>query len=304
MKSKTNSSVDNQNSNHKVKSFGFSNTTIKGKSYKFLFIFIIILISSFMIYKNYNEINIQPEVEKTSQTEDTPRLVCDRTTRLENDANIDRALSLIYERLTQYGTDKKLFPPQLVNCIKVEVENIKNETEVEGYFDESNEDIKSNYFPIVIDDWGNFFADDLSTALLLVHEITHVQQYIDRYNISASPTTSEIFNTLSEMSKSRCLDNEVFAYKSQLLFTIKLNNEEKKSINYRILSDDDLIPQLQILKSLKESFTDFSFASSCEEKYDTDCINRKIHTKIYDLLRDGGAYNEQCSVYEGTFIGE
>jgi hypothetical protein len=280
---------------------------------RYLLVAIIILLTALgtvLIKNNPKTENFREEDEKQDKGETNfERLICDRTSRLDNDEGIDRALSLISERL-RYSSGKDPFPPQLINCIKVEAKNIKNDTGnikndtgAEGYFDESNENIQSNYFPIVIDDWGNFFADDLSTALLLVHEITHVQQYIDRYNLIVDPTDSEIFNTLSKMSKSKCLDNEVFAYRNQLLFTLRLKEEERKSIDYRIFADDNLIPQLEILKSLKYSLADLSINNSCEI-YDTDCINSQIHTKIYDLLRDGGAYDEQCSAYEGTFIGE
>jgi hypothetical protein len=277
----------------------------KHKLCTFLLIFLIIIVAYFIFYKDSNQVNIQSKNREVTQNEDetenTKRLVCDRTTRLENDENVDRALSLIYERLTYFDTGKKIFPHQLINCIKVEVKNIKNETGAEGYFDENSEDIKSNYFPIVIDGRGSFLVDDLSIALLLVHEITHVQQYIDRYNITVNPTNSEMFNkAVSEVSKSRCLDYEVFAFKNQLMFALILNKEEGKSLDYRMLADENLIPQLKIFKSLKNSFNDFSFANNCE-KYNTECIEGMVNSAIYDQLRYSEAYDEQCSAYEGSF---
>lgn len=241
-------------------------------------------------------------IEIAQDVDNADRLICDRTTRLDNAPNIDRALSLIHERLTEYGEDDSPFPPKLINCIKVEIKHIKNETGAEGYFDENNEDIKSNYFPIVIDDLGNFFSDDLSTALLLVHEITHVHQYINKYNFGVDPTWEDTpLRIFSKMTKSRCLNNEVSAYKNQLLFTLRLKNEERKSLNYRVIADEHPIPQIELLGSLKIAFDDFSFASSCEEKYDIDCIDGSINLIIYEALRDSGVYDEQCSVYEGSY---
>lgn len=270
-------------------------------------IIVVLLVLGFSgFYLNFTRKNKHLDNKQDiSQNEDSiDRLVCDRTTRLDNDPNIDRALSLIYERLTEYGEDDSLFPPQLVNCIKVEVKNIKNDTGAEGYFDENNENIKPNYYPIMIDDWENFFADDLSTALLLVHEITHVQQYIDSYNASIDPNFPDYLKAaFKRETKSGCLDNEVFAYKNQLKFILKLKDEEKKSIDYRVLADENLHSQLEILKSLKDSLADLSIRGSCEI-YDNDCINRYIHMRIYDLLRDSGEYDEQCGVYEGSYIGE
>ena len=74
------------------------------------------------------DIKVTETIKPSDKSDEPERLICDRTTRLENNPNIDRALSLIYERLTEYGEDKRLFTPQLVNCIKVDIENIKNES--------------------------------------------------------------------------------------------------------------------------------------------------------------------------------
>lgn len=285
-----------------------SSTKKKFAFNRYLLVAITILLAALgtVLLKNNSKIeSSREEAENQIQNEtNSERLICDRTTRLENEPSIDRALSLISERM-EYSSGKDPFPPQLINCIKVEVKNIKNETGAEGYFDGSNEDIKSNYFPIVIDDWGNFFADDLSTALLLVHEITHVQQYIDRYNFGVDPVYADSpLKILSKMTKSKCLDNEVFAYKNQLFFTLKLKEEEQKSLNYRVMADEHPIPQIELLGSLQSAFQDFSYADSCKEKFDVDCVDRSINIKIYDALRDSGVYDEQCSVYEGNFIGE
>lgn len=279
----------------------------KNKFIKFFLIFlsIVIIFVLFIYYKN-SETSIQLITKNTNQNEENKdkkeELICDRTTRLENQPQYDRALSLIYERLTKYGTDERLFPPQLINCIKVEEKNIKNDTGAEGYFNGSNDEIKSNYFPIVIDSWGSFDNDDLSTALLLVHEITHVQQYIDNYNLSVhekgSPT---ILSALLYETKSSCLDKEVSAFKKQLIFTTKLKNEELKSIYSRIAMNEELNSQLTTLKTLKDSFENFNH--DCEQ-YDFNCIESRINFHIYKLLRDSGLYDEQCGVYEGTYIGE
>lgn len=277
----------------------------------FLVVFFACLLVSFcFIYFKHlekNRINNQNSVNEAIQneTQDSEKLICDRTTRLENDPNIDRALSLINERLTMYGTYKGFFSPQLTNCIKVNIEHIEDngENETEGYFDPNNPDIKSNYFPITIDDNSNFLADDLSTALLLVHEITHVAQYIDDYNLAIDEKESpSILGALLVKTKSGCLDDEVSAFRNQLMFAITaLNEEERKSIDYRIENDDDPHPQLEILKNLRDSFDNVQY--DCE-KYDSDCISGRINMHIYNVLKDSGAYDEQCSAYSGTYIGE
>ncbi|MFA5750010.1 MAG: hypothetical protein WC895_02195 [Candidatus Shapirobacteria bacterium] len=283
-----------------------SNNKIILKITLVVFLIFIIGFSTYFLYLQKGKKSTQLTTDKTDQTinesESPQQLICDRTSRLENNPNIDRALSLIYQRLTEYGTDKKLFPPQLINCIKVKIENIKNEDGSEGYFDPNDTDIKPNYFPITIDSNSNFFADDLSTAILLVHEITHVQQFIDSYNANIDTKLPDIIRyAFNVNTKSDCLTHEVFAFNKQLIFTLKLNDEEEKSINYRIENDKNLHPQLKILKTLKDSFKNFNHG--CEE-YDVDCIERAINMHIYSLLRDSGVYDKQCSAYSGTYIGE
>ena len=263
-------------------------------------IFITVVFATLILAAGYVFVNTRLTSKKMQDTEtdsvvvqeeNSNKLTCSRKSRLENDPNIDRALSLIYQRLTEFGTDDRLFPPQLVNCIKVEVKHTKPETNAEGYFDPNDENIKSDFYPIVVDDWGNFFADDLSTALLLVHEIAHVNQHINRHNYNLEANKPLL------VSKSTCLNQEVSAFLTQLIFTTHLKDEEEKSINLRIENDSNLHPQIMTLKNLKKSFSTFE-VDDCE-KYDTECYKNRIFSHLYQFIDKNGTYNDQCRQYGG-----
>jgi len=275
--------------------------------FKFVLIFVIILVLLTLLFYIFNLTikgkggNIELKIKTKEQAGDNnpPKpLTCTRTTRLKNDQKYDRALSLVYEKVYQgeehqsVWTSYNYFPAQLVNCIKVDAKNVKAEMKAEGYFDFNNKDIRPDYFPVTIDAVTYEYSDDLTTALLLVHEITHVQQYIMRpscykegkFKLGEVVTSCEGF----------CLNNEVAAFYSQLLFINQLNDEEKKSLYFRIENDKELHPQLEMLQTLQKSLNS-QIIGDCDV-YNHECIMRKINWKIQTILEESGAYDEQCSL--------
>ena len=81
--------------------------------------------------------------------------------------------------------------------------------------------IKNNYFPIIINSKYDQ-SDDLAISLLLVHELTHVQQYLDSINKKIATT---------------CLDNEVNAFTSvRHFYVFDLNFNEQTMVDSRIKS--------------------------------------------------------------------
>lgn len=109
-----------------------------------------------------------------------PNLIsCTRSIRLDNKPAYDRALSLIEERYEAWEKSGEgwrswyFFPSQLVNCVKIEEENVREKTGGEGSFTFNSTKTKENYFPIVVDtDYSQM--DESVNSLLLIHEITHV----------------------------------------------------------------------------------------------------------------------------------
>lgn len=261
-------------------------------------ILIVFVLGRSFIGKINTRINDESKDKTTSaKNEPTIEVGCTRNARLENEPKFDRALSLVHEKVRQgeehrsVWTSYNYFPAQLTNCIKVETKNVEAETRAEGYFDPNSNEIKPNYFPIYIDYASYNWADDLTTALLLTHEITHVQQYI---NYSSIDPEYKYKPLLDPKNTATCFNNEVAAFYAQLLFFNQLNEEEKKSLNLRIQNDKELHPQLKMLQTLQKSLN-AQIIDDCDV-YNHECIMRKINWKILTILEESGAYDEQCSL--------
>ncbi len=215
---------------------------------------------------------------------------CTRTTRLENDPQYDRALSLIHQRIDdnekwcdKYCESSKYekslrfhhFPANLTNCIKVVEEDIDGGAE--GYFTFHSEDIKPNYFPITIDESYNY-ADDTLTALLVTHEMTHVQQYLD--SLKGNDTLS-------------CRDKEVEAFISQIELYTKLSNEEISSVVLKMNAEkEDKHPQVAMLKTM----IDINRDGTCPLFADDECSQKHLRNELFKLITDDPAYRHQCEI--------
>lgn len=214
---------------------------------------------------------------------------CTRTTRLENQPQYDRALSLINQRVqgnldfwNKYGKNEKdkeeifkFFPANLTNCIKINEAKLNNDAE--GYFILNSKDIKPDYYPVTVDT-SYMFTDDVLTALLLTHEITHVQQYIDSVN---------------GKTKLSCLDDEVSAFMSQLDFYLTLNTEENKAVWLRMQEKDNLNPQIQMIKSMIQ--INQSRDPSLCDFLDKKCRDEYLNTNLKKNLSEDEHYKSQCS---------
>jgi hypothetical protein len=206
---------------------------------------------------------------------------CTRTTRLPNAPQYDRALSLLAQRIANsntYSYDQNkftYFPPQLTNCIKVNESDVTDTEGAEGYFTFNSKEIKPNYYPITAD--KNYsLTDDVLTALLLSHEMTHVQQYIDQ--LHGKPSLS-------------CYDKEVEAFKAQLAFYTTLNTEENSSVLDRIQNEKNLNPQLQMLNTMFELHR--SVANECNGELFSSCSQKQFLIKLKDVVHQ--TYKNECS---------
>lgn len=215
---------------------------------------------------------------------------CMRNTRLENAPQYDRALSLIQQRIddNEKWCDKycetedyemKLrfhhFPASLTNCIKIIEEEIGGDTE--GYFTFHSENIKPNFFPITIDK-SYKFTDDTLTALLITHEMTHVQQYL---------------NSLKGKDLLSCRDKEVEAFISQIDFYTKLSNEEISSIVLKMNEEkEEKHPQVAMLKAMIEINRD----ETCPRFTDDECSQKHLRNELFKLITDESIYQHQCKL--------
>lgn len=234
----------------------------------------------------------QTNNEKIINNKEDTHLSCTRTTRLENKPVYDRALSFIGEKYS--GWDKEYltgtnswssFPSQLVNCIKIEEKNVKNTTGEEGYFIFNDEKIKDNYFPITVDEEYKY-NDEAVNALILVHEITHVQQYIDSFN--GKPEIS-------------CIEKEVEAFYAQWNFYRFQYPEIRKSMDLRIQNDNELNPQLQIIRSIQDLLThNINSLDKCfngkDELDSGKCAENVQKSLIKGILFEDEYYIKQCKL--------
>ena len=241
------------------------------------------------------------------------KISCTRTTRLDNLPQYDRALSLIQQRivvnLEQFKNNKSYiftyFPPELVNCIKIIEEEPNQTDEFEGYFKFNGSDTKSDYFPIVVNS-KYVRSDDMLIALLLSHELTHVQQYLDSVN---------------NLKAFSCVDGEVDAFLASIRFYRNgFNNEEFRSIRIRI---DEVLNRTNTERSIKYSnqFDDqllmldaidnlylspdskckFDNIGSSESIYDIfkshqDCVDAEAPILLKKMIEESDQYIKQCNL--------
>lgn len=266
--------------------------TIK-KASNFLPILALILIIGIAFGVNYLKKNYSFTSQSTSTEPIAEQKIadgCSRTTRLDNAPQYDRALSLIQQRIDDNEKwcdkyceskeyEKKLrfhqFPADLTNCIKIVEEDIDGDAE--GYFTFDSDDIQPNYFPITVDS-SYSFSDDTLTALLIVHEMTHVQQYL---------------GTLNGNDDLSCRDKEVEAFISQIDFYTLLSNEEIDSIVLKMNeSKEDKHPQVAMLKTM----VDINRDGTCPLFTDDECSEKNLRNKLFQIISDDPIYQHQCGL--------
>lgn len=214
-------------------------------------------------------------------------ITCSRTSRLSNKPTYDRALSLIEEKYKLWESSGEkigswyFFPSQLVNCIQVVEDDVKNTSGPEGFFIFNDSDIRKDYFPITVDkDYS--YADDSVNSLILVHEITHVYQYLN------------LMNNRDDLS---CIDKEVEAFYAQWTFYGIQFPEARKSMDYRIENDTELHPQLKIIKTIKANMSLDSVIKEClsdSNKNGPNCIENFRKNEIKSMLLQEAYYKKQC----------
>lgn len=206
---------------------------------------------------------------------------CTRTTRLENKPRYDRALSLIKERIDDHNKkdnseEWKFFPAELTNCIVTTEKSLDRETQ--GYYVFNSEETKPNYFPISINS-DYRYSDDINTALLLVHEMTHVQQYIDSLNNKPEIT---------------CIDGEVSAFIAMYNFHQMLTSEEWMSIRFRTEQDDypNLAAPLKMIKSINL----LEDESGCNIPYNKICVDEFVKNELKKIISKDDDYKKLCEI--------
>lgn len=207
--------------------------------------------------------------------------LCKRTDPYDMPEEFKRSLSLLKQRNEVDSTNKtaqqKEFESrtgEYLNCLKIEYDDLSKYGGAEGVFlfDDTS---KPDELKIYVDTSYKSY-DDLLTAILLSHEVFHVNQYLK--------------NLLGIESLS-CVDEEVYAFQFQYYF-IKygLNEEEKSSLVSRIEANPDKNNAYKIITDL---------ARMNEEAYNScngegGCTVDRFEQSLRDMIMRDPDYQKQC----------
>lgn len=234
--------------------------------------FIIIILLILLAYKSIDiphNITLEP-----AQTPKKEVGLCTRTNPYDNPPELVRALSLVNERWNapvnapkQKGSYK--------NCIHLIYKEHSQMDNAEGFFlfdkNSSPDDLR-----IYVDDTYKSY-DDILTASLLKHELIHAIFLIMALEGTPPPT---------------CLENEVAAFYSQIVFFINLNQEEQKSIIYRVAQS----PHLNSAYEMTYYLLSLSKAGNDRCGSDNNCYKTYVKDQLRSWVSSNPYYQKQCNL--------
>lgn len=217
---------------------------------------------------------------------DQSSLECKRSTAYPLDSEFNRVLDLIAQRLDiekNYGTYWGS-AYNYRNCLDVQYSDENKQLGAEGLF--FAEDPKLQDLKILINpDYKKY--DDLTVSTILIHELTHVGQYI-----------SEKTNK----TKADCFGEEAEAFTSQAIFLSQLNQEEVRSIYARIRENVNANPAFTILLGIQQKQGEAYNACTVLKKENnlTDqqfnvCVWTGTKNKLEVEIKADSYYQEQCA---------
>ncbi len=193
-------------------------------------------------------------------------ITCIRNTGYDMPEEFKRALSLIAQRSIQADTARSRiwgsFVSDAENCLNIQyAKSSDNISDAEGMFVFAPSQSMEKFDIIVSPKYKA--KDDLLTAILLIHEIVHVRDFINDQNSGGS---------------TGCFETEANAFSTQNYFASILNQEEMDSINSRVLTrtSDEAQQILYVFSSIP--------------KFKGDNYNEKA----LNFVKASPAYQEQC----------
>ena len=178
----------------------------------------------------------------------------------------DRAVSLIIERSeqrkTNFSINNALAIKSLRNCLDIQYAATDSQLSgAEGFFAFNRESSTERLQIFVSPKYQA--SDDLLTAILLSHEITHAIYHANGFDKTIS-----------------CLDNEKFAFVAEYFFVDNLNNEEKSSLTARVNSENS-----EEVNNLNQTFLAIDNSEGSD-----------IYSKALNMVTNTPFYQKQCSV--------
>lgn len=197
-------------------------------------------------------------------------IICDRSEPYPIPSEFDRAISLIIQRLQEKNnpiiTIRADSIKSIKNCLNIQYASTDGEMKgAEGLFyfspSSSKEDLKILVSP------RYQIKDDLLTAILLSHELTHAYLY-----------------TIDGNSFLSCLEDEAQAFRLQLLFMSTLNYEEIASLTYRY--NNRTSPESVAALDLPLTVVNYSSVGPSESDH--------AYNKVLNYVKNSTYYQEQC----------
>ncbi len=260
------------------------------KAIKIICFLLLFLILTLLLYFFINKPS-EKEITKKVGVEKVVKInpICTRKERLSNSPQYDRALSLIKQRIDeQIEIHKKsqwkdpfiFFDSNLTNCIVIIEKDFGENEDVEGYFKINDASMRNDYFPITVNKKYNE-TDDVTTAILIVHEMAHVQQYL---------------NTLKGENSLDCVKSEVEAFLSQWNFFTQLNTEEVVSVNARneYYKESHAHPQVEMIGEIQGLLREYA-RPACGFM-ETVCDREVLRVQLKWVIRENEYYKKQCGI--------
>lgn len=214
------------------------------------------------------------------------KLTCKRTAPYVLDNEFNRVLDLISQRMRvdsmrgSYLQDAYNFR----SCLNIQYSTQTKDLGAEGLFFAEDPTLQ-NLKILVNPDYKNY--DDLTISTILIHEITHVGQYVNRK---------------SRNIPYNCYRDEAEAFTAQTVFLNQLNPEEVRSIFSRIRENAKANPAFEILlevfKTEGESYSacdKLRITNNLSREQFSECVWTGTTNKIEAQIRADEGYREQCS---------
>jgi len=203
-----------------------------------------------------------------------PNPRCLREEMYDMPSEFKRALSLIKQRLMDKASgNEENF--DFFNCLDIQYSDL----EEEGVFTFNTEKSSIDKLSILVNR-SYISSDDLLTAFLLSHEMTHANDYLTQ---------------ISDGIKFGCVESEVKAFTMQLFLSSSLTEEEMKTINLKLREGyGNINNQLKIMWDLL-TYRDYA-RKMCNTFDYNDCFFKYFNKSVENMIKSNPYYQKQCNL--------
>lgn len=212
---------------------------------------------------------------------------CSRSYPYEIPSEFDRALNLIAQRLQveQHSDSYYGYAYNFRNCLDIQYSDIlNNDKGAEGVFLQGNSSLQDLKI-LVKPEYKSY--DDLTIATLLIHELTHVGQFVSEQETD---------------KKLDCYSKEAEAFTTQSILLSQLNNEERRSIYARIKDNLNINPAFPIILLLDEktgesynACSKLKIENNLTQEQFNECVWTGTKNQLELEVKQNTYYQNQCS---------